>query len=226
MGRSGGRSDALDYTRRVCGRQRSVSRRIGNLHKGGYNSDRIQVRTPVGTRTQENGMSDPLGKITEGKDLIGKVRNFLGGFLGYVNRENRREADKVLRTTLAQRYEEQWTRVSALQKELIAGGQLEWVDDLEGAAIKLRTFVDRVKTASYGYAGFFDAVRINEPELQKIYEYDAAMLESVQKISGAVDNVAASVGTDGLPASIRNLVTLSQEAIDAFNRREEIILAT
>jgi len=171
-------------------------------------------------------MSDPLGKITEGKDLIGKVRNFLAGFLGYVNRENRREADKLLRTTLAQRYEEQWTRISALQKDLVSGGQLEWVDDLEGAAIKLRTFVDRVRTASYGYAGFFDAVRINEPELQKIYEYDAAMLEGVQKISGAVDNVAASVGTDGLPASIRNLVSLSQDAIDTFNRREEVILAS
>ena len=171
-------------------------------------------------------MSDPLGKITEGKDLIGKVRNFLSGFVGYVNRENRREADKVLRTTLAQRYEEQWTRISALQRDLIAGGQLELVDDLEAAAIKLRTFVDRVKTASYGYAGFFDAVRINEPELQKIYEYDAAMLESVQKVSGAVDNVAASIGSDGLPAAIRNLVSMSQDVIDAFNRREEIILAS
>ena len=171
-------------------------------------------------------MSDPLGKITAGKDLFGKVRNFLSGFVGYVNRENRREADKVLRTTLAQRYEEQWTRISALQRDLIAGGQLELVDDLEGAAIKLRTFVDRVKTASYGYAGFFDAVRINEPELQKIYEYDAAMLESVQKVSGAVDNVAASIGSDGLPAAIRNLVSISQDVIDAFNRREEIILAS
>ena len=38
-----------------------------------------------------------LGKITEGKDLLGKIRNFLSGFVGYVDRENRREADKLLR---------------------------------------------------------------------------------------------------------------------------------
>jgi len=33
---------------------------------------------------------DPLGKVTEDKDLLGKIRNFLGGFLGYVDRDRRR----------------------------------------------------------------------------------------------------------------------------------------
>lgn len=170
-------------------------------------------------------MSDPLGKVTEGKDIVGKIRNFVAGFLGYVDRENRREADKLLRQTIASRYEEQWGRVSDVQKQLIAGGQLDFVDDLEASAIKLRTFVDRVKGASYGYSGFFDAVRVNKDELQKIYEYDLALLDSASKISSAVDNVAASIGTDGLPAAIRHLETLSQESIDAFNRRGEVILA-
>jgi hypothetical protein len=170
-------------------------------------------------------MSDPLGKITEGKDLLGKIRNFVSGFVGYFDRENRREADKLLRQTIAGRYEEQWGRLSEIQRQLISGGQLEYVDDLEAAAVKLRTFVDRIKGASYGYAGFFDAVRINKDELEKIYQYDLALLENSQKISQAVDNVAASIGTDGLAAAIRNLVSLSQEVIDTYNRRDEVILA-
>jgi hypothetical protein len=171
-------------------------------------------------------MSDPYGKITEGKDLIGKIRNWLSGFVGYVERENRREADKVLRETVAQRYEEQWGRISELQRQLISEGKLELVDDLEAANVKLRAFIDRARHAAYGYSGFFDAVRVNQAELTKIYEYDSTLLENVQKISAAVDNLNASLGTDGLPAAIRNLVTLSQEVVDAFNRREEVILAT
>jgi hypothetical protein len=171
-------------------------------------------------------MSDPLGKITEGKDLIGKIRNFLSGFTGYLDRENRREADKLLRQTIAQRYEEQWDRISQLQRQLISDGKLELVDDLEAANIKLRAFVDRARHASYEYSGFFDAVRVNEAELTRIYEFDAALLENVNKLASAVDNVGASFGTDGLPAAIRNLVTLSQDSVDAFNRREEVILAT
>ncbi len=170
-------------------------------------------------------MTDPLGKITEGKDLVGKIRNFVAGFLGYVDRENRREADKLVRETVAMRYEEQWARVSEIQRQLVSEGSLEWVDDLEAASIKLRTFVDRVKGAAYGYAGFFDTVRINEAELDKLYSYDNMLLEGVGKVSSAIDNVTASIGTDGLPAAVRNLVTLSQEAIDTYNRREEAMLA-
>ena len=171
-------------------------------------------------------MSDRLGKITEGKDLIGKIRNFIAGFVGYVDRENRREADKILRETTAQRYEEVWSRISELQRQLMSEGKLELVDDLEASAIKLRAFIDRTKGASYGYAGFFDAVRVHSEELERIYEYDIALLEGAQKLADAVDNVAASIGTDGLPAAIRHLVSMSQEAIDTYNRRDEVILAT
>lgn len=170
-------------------------------------------------------MTDPLGKITEGKGVVAQIRKFLSGFIGYVEAGERRTADKMLRETIAQRFEEQWARVSELQKEFISSGNLELVDDLEAAAIKIRTFIDRIKTASYGYSGFFDAVNINKDEILKLYEYDLAMLEKSEQVGRAVDNIHHSVGTEGLPASIRNLVSISQEVIDIYNRREEVILS-
>ena len=169
-------------------------------------------------------MNDPLDKITAGDNLIGKIRNFLAGFVGYVDRDNRREADKLLRLTVAQRFEEQWERIAELQRRLIKEKHLDQVDDLEEAAIKLRAFVNRMRNASYGYSGLFDTVQINSKELEQIYEFDVALLEGVDQISSAVDNLGASLGTDGFPAAIRHLVTLSEEAISAFNRREEVIL--
>ena len=168
---------------------------------------------------------DPLRKMTEGKDLIGKIKNFVSGFVGYFDRETRRDADKMLRDTVAQRYEEQWSRISALQRQLISEGQIEFIDDLEAAAIKLRAFIDRIKGASYGYAGFFDAVRVHDEELQKLYEFDLMMLENAENVKNAVDNVETSIGGEGLPAAIRNVITVSQEAIDAYNRRDEVITA-
>ena len=171
------------------------------------------------------GTVDPLGKITAGDDLLGKIRKTLSGFIGYLDRENRREADKLLRATIANRYEQQWGRISTIQRQMIESGNLEQVDQLEAAAIKLRTFIDRVKSASYGYAGFFDAVRINETELQKLYSYDLQLLEDVNSISSAVDNVEASMGSDGLPAAMRHLTTLCQDVIDAYDRRDEVLLA-
>lgn len=167
---------------------------------------------------------DPLGKITEGKDLLGKIRNFLAEYVGYVDRENRREGDKILRETVAKRYDEQWSRISDLQKQFIESGKLDLVDDLEAAALKLRAFIDRVKGAAYGYAPFFDAVRIHSEELERLYQFDAVLLEGVENVSRAIDNVAASLDTEGLPAAIRHLASVSQEVVDSYNRREEVIL--
>jgi len=171
-------------------------------------------------------MSDPLGKITEGKDFISKIRNTVSGFLGYFDRETRRDADKILREEIAKRYEEQWSRVSGIQRQIISAGQIKLLDDLEEAAIKMRIFADRIRRAEYGYAGFFDVARVNKEELQKIYDFDLALLDNVANVSNAVDNVEASIDTDGLPAAIRHLVKLSQEALDTFDRRMDVILAT
>jgi primosomal protein N'' len=70
----------------------------------------------------------------------------------------------------------------------------------------------------------FDAVNVNEEELTQIYEYDAAMLDLVDEVNRALDNVESSVGTDGLPAAIRNLETKAADCVQAYNDRENVIL--
>ena len=76
-----------------------------------------------------------------------------------ISHVNRRLSDKLLRETVAKDYEAQYQRISSLQRELITSGGLAQVGDLEASAIKIRQFIDRVKTASYGYAGLFDAIK-------------------------------------------------------------------
>ncbi|BCY18487.1 MAG: hypothetical protein GYA12_07600 [Chloroflexi bacterium] len=170
-------------------------------------------------------MSDLFDQVTNSQDVVTKILAKIPGFGGYIERENRRAADKLLRDTVSNRFEEIWKRISALQTDLVSQGAIEYVDDLEGAAIKFRQFIDRVKNASYGYSGLFDAVKINEAELLKIYQYDLALLEMAEEANRAVDTVEASIGTDGLPAAIRNLKSVATKAVDAYNHRSEIVLA-
>jgi hypothetical protein len=172
-------------------------------------------------------MSDQfLGKVASDLDPFKKILSYIPGFKGYMERQSRRDADKLLRETVADRFEQQWGRISALQREFISSGDIGYVDDLEAAAIKLRTFADRVRRASRGYSGLFDAVKINEEELGRLYEYDAQMLGLAEEVGRAVDNVEASMGSDGLPAALRNLKTVTQQCIDVFDRREEAILGS
>lgn len=164
-----------------------------------------------------------FGKVTSDMDLFKKIASKIPGFNGYMERQSRRDADKLLRETIASRVEEQYQRVSALQRDFISQGEIAYVDDLEASALKMRTFADRVRRASRGYSGLFDAVKINEKELAQIYQYDAAMLDLIDDVSRAIDNVETSVGSDGLPAAIRHLTSVAQQCIDVFNRREEVI---
>ena len=122
------------------------------------------------------------------------------------------------------RFRELEGRVSRVQRDFISQGEIQHVDDLEATAIKLRTFADRLRTAPRGYAGMFDAVKINEEELSRLYEYDAAMLDLVDEVSHAIDNVESSVGSDGLPAAIRNLENKAQACVEAYDRREAVVL--
>jgi len=75
-------------------------------------------------------------------------------------------SDKLLREQVANTFEPLYQRISSLQRQLISQGGLTYIDELEAAAIKLRQFIDRVRTASYGYAGVFDAVKVKADDLR------------------------------------------------------------
>ena len=163
-------------------------------------------------------------KITEDMDPFKKIASRVPGFSGYMERENRRESDKLIRERLFDRFRDLEGRVSSLQRDFISQGELQYVDNLEATAIKLRTFADRVRTATRGYSGLFDAVKINEAELARLYTYDSAMFDLVDQVEHAIDNVEASVGTDGLPAAIRNLESTARQSVETFDRREEVFI--
>jgi hypothetical protein len=168
-------------------------------------------------------MSDLFDRITTQQDALKKLLAKIPGFKGYFERSDRRSADKLLRETISEKFQVQWQRLSSIQRDLVNAGRIEVIDDVEIGAVRLRQFIDRIKTATYGYSGFFDPVKINETELNAIYQYDLALVTMGDEISNAIDNLEASIDTDGFPASIRNLNQKAQDCIDAFNKRAELM---
>jgi hypothetical protein len=173
-------------------------------------------------------MSDISGQIFDtvsgDQDFFKEILGKIPGFKGYMESQARRDSDKLLRDTIYSRVKELEGQISALQRDFIRHGELAYVGDLEASAIKLRTFADRVRTAPRGYSPLFAAVKINAEDLAKIYEYDATLLTKTDEIEQAIGNIQSSVGTDGLPAAIRNLETVSMQSIEAFERREEVVV--
>lgn len=169
-------------------------------------------------------MSDFFGQVTGDQDPIKKLLSHIPGFSGYIERTNRRAADKLVRDTVAHRFEELYKRTSRLQADIVGAGGIEYVDDLEKATLQIRIFADKIRNATYGYSGFFDAVKINEEELAKLYAFDSAFFDIADQINSGLDTVEANIGQDeGLPAAIRNVVSMAREATATFERRYEII---
>jgi len=169
-------------------------------------------------------MDDFFQKVTSMQDPFKKLASYIPGFGGYVERQNRRDADKLLRDTVARRFDEQWKRTSQLQEDMVGNGMIAYVDDMEKAAIQMRTFIDRISTAPRGYSGLFDAVKINEKELVAIYQFDAAFFDLAEQVGRANDNVEASMGDEAsLPAAIRNLTSLARLTNETYNKRSEVV---
>ena len=169
-------------------------------------------------------MSDFFEKVKSQVDPFKKLVGSIPGFNGYVERQNRRDADKLLRDTVARRFEEQWKRASNLQADLVSNGMIAYVDDMEKTSIKLRTFIDKISTAPRGYSGLFDAVKINEKELEAIYQFDAAFFDLAEQIARALDNVEASLSDEtALPAAIRNVTSLARLAVETYEKRSEAV---
>jgi hypothetical protein len=168
-------------------------------------------------------MSDLFETIKGDQDFIKKLLSYVPGFKGYIERSNRRASDKLLRDQVALKYTELVGRVSDIQKDLADAGQIDFIDDMEGVALKLRTFADRIKNASYGYSGFFDAVKVNEAELAQIYTFDSAFFELASQVSNGLDNVETAIGGEGLKAAIRNVNSLAKQAVETYDKRYQVI---
>jgi hypothetical protein len=172
-------------------------------------------------------MVDTYGKVEDSRTGLEKLADIIPGWAGYQERQNRRKADQLLRQTLAEKLAVQRRNLDAAQKELISHGKIDLVDDIGSAVTQLQTFADRVRTATYGYSGMFDAVRINQEELEQMYNFDAALFEYVGRLDAATSRLreAISVG-EGLVETIRIVQDICREANSTFDQREHLILGS
>lgn len=168
-------------------------------------------------------MSNLFETIQSHRDPFTKLLTYIPGFSGYLERQHRREADKMLRDQVALRYGELHKRLFDIKKDMVDAGQFDLLEEIDSLGLKLNTLADRLKTASYGYAGFFDSVKINEEELAQLYAFDAAFFEIADHIDRGLDNITAAIGSEGLKSAIRAVQTLATEALQTFDKRYQVI---
>lgn len=155
-----------------------------------------------------------------------KLTAKIPGYKGYKEKELRREADKLLREHIATQLRTVKRGLTSFQQDIVSAGKYDLLDEAESAATQLQTFIDRVRTATYGYGGLFDAVKIKEDDLDRVYQFDDALMGFADRIDGAVQR--AREGLDGEEA--RSLVLMirdiTREANATFDERQDVLRGT
>jgi len=154
------------------------------------------------------------------ESLIGKVP----GYKGYKEKEMRREADSLLRGALVRDFTLQLNRLAPMQSTLLDQGGIELMDDIGAVKTSLQTLIDRIKNAAQGYAGFFDAVRVKEDELDRLEQFDAQLVDEVSRVSAAFDFLDKAIQENGnVKAAIASARSIVQEVNDLFSKRSSVI---
>src|SRR2546430_1522076 len=146
---------------------------------------------------------DYRGRIEANKpqDFFHKIANMIPGYTGYQDKERRREADKELRMFLGRRFREQHGELMRVQQQLARTRHLEQIGEVDRLGGVLQRFIDKLETATQGYAGLFDPVTVREAELDQLYTFDAALVNGLGEVTEAIKAVgsASTQGTGPAP---------------------------
>ena len=160
----------------------------------------------------------------DGRNWIERLSSKIPGYSGYVDRERRRDIDKAHREHLADRLRGLKPALTDVMRELSDGGRLFEVGPVDSAIKRLDHLENRVRFASYGYAGFFDVVKIQESQLDSIYQFDLALVEQVDKIEAILPELRAKAGSpDGLKAGCAEVTAAIDQTDRVFDERYKAI---
>lgn len=169
---------------------------------------------------------DFYSTITGDSTGLGNLLARIPGLSGYMERGRRREADQLLRTTIASRLDEVRLELGTVHQALAADiiAAVEYAEDLGRADTQLMALATKIKDAPQGYAGFFDAVKVKEEDLARLYQFDEQMLNYVDQVSADVAALKKATESNGdIRAAIRDLNNDLREANQVFNSRQEVL---
>ncbi|HET6899789.1 MAG TPA: hypothetical protein VFK70_15645 [Vicinamibacteria bacterium] len=164
---------------------------------------------------------DPiLDKARAAQNALERLMNSVPGFKGYRERDLRRDADRLQREHISARLEEGKKALNQVAAALTRGGDLDVINDVETARKRIDKVANRIRYAERGYSGFFDAVKVDETILAKVYAFDMGLVEDVDGVRAAA---SAAIGASDPRAAIQDLIGRI-DALDArLSERENVL---
>lgn len=157
------------------------------------------------------------------QDWVEQIAACIPGYRGYVDKERRRDVDKAYREHLAGQLQRMKAALTAVTRELSETGRLFETKPLERVTGKLDKLENRIRYASYGYTGFFDAIKVREAELDRLYQFDLGLAGDVEAIKTKVGAITANDEAAALKAGVSTLESALDRLDARFSERHKAI---
>ena len=172
-------------------------------------------------------MSDLHGKLDQIKskeNFLEKIKRWIPGYDGYVNRDNSRELDTILRNQLATRLEDNKTKIKNTVLNLSKDKKLFESQDIDKLDKKNENAIAKLRSAARGYSGAFDVVKIKEEKLTQLYDYDASLIGDVEALSGLFSEMEnnCAAGTD-IKDAVGKISSTLDDMLRKFDARETLL---
>jgi hypothetical protein len=155
--------------------------------------------------------------------MLSNLASIIPGFAGYKAVEDRRNSDKQLRATIGERLTAIKGRLDGVVDGLTRQGSLDSLAAIDQSGRRMERLIDRMRFADYGYSAVFDRVQLGEPELERIYQYDASIMQDLGSFSDAVSEVESSASDSAkLAAALTKLDGLTAEFDRRFEARKHL----
>jgi hypothetical protein len=162
-----------------------------------------------------------LEKARSGQNILERLANMIPGLKGYREKELRRDSDRILREHLAKQLDECKKGLNDISNAALRAKQLDVINDVETARKRTDKLANRIRYADRGYAGFFDAVKVDDEKLGAVYEFDMGMVTAVDSIRSAERN--ASVASTDVATGVRAMIAEIDALDSKLSEREQIL---
>jgi hypothetical protein len=135
------------------------------------------------------------------RNFFESVLRKIPGFRGYLEKEYRRESDRLAREWMVGRLRQAKTGLDDLMRGLVDAGQVDALPQLDRVRARLDHFISALLAAMSGYSGLFDFVKINEQSLDEVYELDATLMEEVDRFAASLQQLGAKPDSPAAVAS-------------------------
>ena len=157
-------------------------------------------------------MIDPK-RHADNRGSIESMLRQIPGFRGYLEKDYRQESDHLVRRWMADRLQQSKRALDVSMTALIDAGRIDQLTAWERVKNRLDALINRLRSAVRGYSGFFDFVQVNVDLLDRVYEHDLALVQSVEKLAAAIEQTSGS-------ADVSDTITADWlRQIDEIDRR-------